>query len=374
MKKQRRLHTRHTLSKHLNILLKPKGWAPRACKVVDYSRGGMLLESQARENELPIPLDVDLSRGETAEISFSDPGQADQQTHTLSAQIVRVSESCVAVYFRNPKQEILDRLEDVVMRHVDKNSPPEDAAEPTEISDGTHRMVAVEAQTAADSSDLRRWVIPGALIGALILLSGIVFYISKLQGRVNALEEAVVQAVRSRGDVTVLRDLRNELGVLSARIGEVSDRVTEINQPTNVAEESSDTDVQRILETQQKQLDAVTNLVGKLQSRIDELARRGTTPSDAVAMPSAAPDAKTAGNGPWVVHLMSVEDPVALAKMKSKAEALGISAEEELVTVRGRQIRRLNVVGFASRSDAETFAKQAMDRLGLRDKPWVAKR
>jgi len=62
-----------------------------------------------------------------------------------------------------------------------------------------------------------------------------------------------------------------------------------------------------------------------------------------------------------------------IATMKSKAEALGMKPSEEVVSVRGRRITRLSVPGFASRPEAEAFADQAMAKLGLPDKPWVAR-
>ncbi|MDH3637642.1 MAG: SPOR domain-containing protein, partial [Gammaproteobacteria bacterium] len=126
-------------------------------------------------------------------------------------------------------------------------------------------------------------------------------------------------------------------------------------------------------------LDAVSDLLGKLQARLETVEKRKPVPVQAetqraparVASPAAT--SATPKDGPWVVHLMSSADPTVIARMKSKAEALGMQLSEEVVTVRGRTINRLNVPGFASRPEAEAFANQAMARLGLRDKPWVAR-
>jgi len=379
MSKERRLYPRYTLTTNLHILITPIGLAPRGCKVVDYSRGGILLESQARPDELPIPLDVDLSRGETAEVSLVDPTAPDRPQFNLSGQIVRVSETHVAVYFLNASQETIDRLEKVVMRHVEQK--PKIEAGPdrlrSEVMEARKRVPVTPPANLRNPIELGRWLVPAASVAALLLLAAIFFYVSELENRIDSLEDTLVASVQSRGDGTVLRDVRNELGVLGARVDEVGNGIDEVKQRVE-AVEARPAEVgagPKALSMQQKQLDAVSDLVGKLEARLETVEQRKPAPVQAPMRrkptPAAAPPEPTAG--PWVVHLMSSVDPTVIATMKSKAEALGMKPSEEVVSVRGRRITRLSVPGFASRPEAEAFADQAMAKLGLPDKPWVAR-
>ncbi|MDH3637667.1 MAG: PilZ domain-containing protein, partial [Gammaproteobacteria bacterium] len=285
MSKERRLYSRYTLTTNLHILITPIGLAPRGCKVVDYSRGGMLMESQARQDELPIPLDVDLSRGETAEVSFVDPSVPDRPKYSLSAQIVRVSETHVAVYFLNPAQETIERLEKVIMRHVEQK--PKRETGPDKLrrdgSEPRRRVPVTPVAQPKSQFELRRWLIPGASLGALLLLTAIVFYVSKLTDRIDSLEDTLVASVKSRGDGTVLRDVRNELGVLGARVDEVGNRISEVKQRVAAIEArpADAGDGPEALSTQQKQLDAVSDLLGKLQARLETVEKRKPVPVQA---------------------------------------------------------------------------------------------
>ncbi len=382
MSKERRLYPRYTLTSNLHILITPIGLAPRGCKVVDFSRGGMLLESQARKDELPVPLDTDLTRGETAEVSFVDATLPSRPKFSLNAQVVRVSDSHVAVYFVNASKETIDRLEQVVMRHVEHKPKPDmpSAKLSREGSTPPQRVRVSPPPPTRTQFDWNRWLIPVASLASLLVLAAVVLYVLKLRDRIDSLEDTLVAAVQARGDGgTVLRDVRNELGVLSARIEEAGGRINELKERVVAAEarpvDASDTEGER--GTQQKQLEAVSDLVGKLAVRVDTLERQRSSPAPQTR-PATAPqtgDVTTRPvSGPWVVHLISSVDPGVIARMKDRAQGiLKVELNESAVTVKGHRVNRLSASGFASRAEAEAFAAQAMARLGLRDKPWVAR-
>ncbi len=386
MSKERRLYPRYTLTTNLHVLITPIGLAPRGCKVVDYSRGGMLLESQAKPHELPIPLDVDLSRGETAEVSLVDSTAPDRPQLTISGQIVRVTEIHVAVYFLNASQETIDRLEKVVMQHVEKKPKKELGSERlrSQVKEGRKRPDVAPPTKLRNPIELGRWLIPAASVAGLLLLAATLFYVSELEDRIDSMEDTLVASVQARGDATVLRDIRNELGVLGARVDEVGDRINDVRQRVDAVEaRPAATDAGNGgLKTQQKQLDAVSDAVGKLQARLEAVEQPKPAPAraptrreanSAASPPAPVPPPAAPAAGPWVVHLMSSVDPGVIARMTSKAEALGIKPSQQTVTVRGRRITRLSVPGFETRSAAEAFAADAMAKLGLSDKPWVAR-
>ncbi len=117
MRAERRLYPRFSLDRSLNVLLKPKGTTARSFRVINFSRGGMLLENPLLRGKYAESRSIELAPGEPLELRFFDDTTAPPPP-VLLAKVVRVSGPQVAVEFDDPEAKDLDRLHGLVMRHV----------------------------------------------------------------------------------------------------------------------------------------------------------------------------------------------------------------------------------------------------------------
>lgn len=76
-------------------------------------------------------------------------------------------------------------------------------------------------------------------------------------------------------------------------------------------------------------------------------------------------------DGPYSVHLISVQDRQAAGRAEQSLKEQGYAASLDNVVVAGKTWYRVSIDGFATLADAESFREQAVSR-GLADSPWVA--
>jgi len=110
MENERRFYPRFQLATQLNVMVVARdAHSPVPCRVVDFSRGGMRLEVLYRAGDTPSLLSAD----DTLTIRFGrDP------SGEMEADMIRVSESELAIAFQDPDSKALDRLHGDVMKHV----------------------------------------------------------------------------------------------------------------------------------------------------------------------------------------------------------------------------------------------------------------
>ena len=94
----------------------------------------------------------------------------------------------------------------------------------------------------------------------------------------------------------------------------------------------------------------------------------------AVSEVEAALDRPAAGgDAPWVINLVSLYDTAAADRFASSAQSRGVRVEQNKVDVKGREVWRLQISGFATQQEARNFADSASAKLGLKE-VWVFKR
>ena len=87
--------------------------------MVNFSRGGMLLENPLLQGEYAKSRSIELSRDDLIDIQFFDDVQTPPPP-AVHATVVRVAGPQLAVQFVDPEAQDLDRLHVLVMRHVSR--------------------------------------------------------------------------------------------------------------------------------------------------------------------------------------------------------------------------------------------------------------
>ena len=80
-----------------------------------------------------------------------------------------------------------------------------------------------------------------------------------------------------------------------------------------------------------------------------------------------------AGSGPWRVNLVSLYDQAAADRFVAMADSKGVRVTQNRVTVKGREVWRLQISGFATQQEARAYGATVSEKLGLKD-VWVFKR
>ncbi len=383
MAAERRHYPRFTLASRLNVLLKPPGSTPRSYRVVNFSRGGLLLlEAQAQPHvrDSQPAHSPDLKAGQIVQIIFSDAPAGPDTKHVLEAAVVRLSEVHVGIRFSDPDSKVLDRLHAIVMRHV---GTEEARRQVGALLDAVRDDLAVDEPEQADEPGASppqmrlgesKTQAPGWLswtvIPALILLAVALVYLYRIDERLTAVEMAASSPAEPNPESSSIETLREELRVIESKAHQALSGVAALQNG------SANDDRFLVLETHKEQLaqlnSEVDALKGQLQSLQDKAANTAAPPANAGSQESAASQTKPAAS--WVVYVMSALNEGALVGMEDKLRQLGVSGEREVATVRGETRHRLLVSGFQSDADAQAFARQIQEQLELRDRPWVARR
>ena len=383
MSAERRLYPRFTLASRLNVLLEPPGSAPRSYRLVNFSRGGLLLlEAQAPALGGQGVHSPNLKPGQVARILFNDAQSGVDDKHGLEAAVVRVSDVNVAIQFVDPDSKVLDQLHAIVMRHVGTEEARQqvgaileevradlsldESGEENKLALPPEPMGYLGKSKGVQAPDWLTWMI----VPSLVLLAVALVYMYRLDERLTKLETNAVSRSERVIQSSSVEGLKNEVRMLSAKVDQALSMSAEL--------ESSDTNDERLLmlESHQEHLTQLSSEIDGLKGEIkgiqDQVARRPTP--QAKAAPRTKTETRAQSASLWVVYIMSAVNEGALAGMETKLKEVGVDAEREIVTVRGETRHRLLVPGFGSRTDAQAFAKQIREQLKLRDIPWVAKR
>jgi len=89
---------------------------------------------------------------------------------------------------------------------------------------------------------------------------------------------------------------------------------------------------------------------------------------------NAAPDRSPPGSdAPWVINLVSLYDKAAADGFMDRAKSKGVRVDQNRVTVKGKQVWRLQIAGFTTQQEARAYGATATEKLGLKE-AWVFKR
>jgi hypothetical protein len=74
-----------------------------------------------------------------------------------------------------------------------------------------------------------------------------------------------------------------------------------------------------------------------------------------------------------VINLVSLYDKAAADGFMDRAKSKGVRVDQNRVTVKGKQVWRLQIAGFTTQQEARAYGATATEKLGLKE-AWVFKR
>lgn len=212
----------------------------------------------------------------------------------------------------------------------------------------------------APESVVTRWFIPLAGLVVVLLIVMVAMHLSR-GGELNALKHEVA-ALRSQAETSNTDGLSAEIDRLAARVEGLTARLTDTTQ--------LNTDLQA-LEAEVVQQNETIEALGGRMDELEEASSRsgGEEPSTSPAGQTSQP----AGDGNWVVNLITVADSAAAEQVRKGLVEAGFEARVVPVTIDGKALRRVVVGGFDS-FEAATSASPAMkEHLELTDDPWITR-
>ena len=384
---------------------------PRGCRVRDFSQRGMLLQYDYDGN------DPGFDDGDTVAVRLSLRQADERKVVTLPATVRRVEPNGIGVEFQQPEARLLELLEPWRLDRPQLQEA-ELAADRSGIGNGDtagtvtrlirprprHRGSPGRAappvfggaghadRTAADNAARTPAAGPVPKPAAAALTDRRLFYVGLI-----ALVCATLILVLDFGDSAALKHRLSALEAGSrnhaAALSEMRDRFAAVGEPGQALADLS------------ARLDTLTVSVAALDGKLAvasprasfEAAAMEKTPhpdNDAsagpepVATPVAEPVVTAAAvreveavldapadapNGPWLINLVSLFDKAAADRFVATAESKGVRVTENRVTVKGREVWRLQIDGFATQQEARAYGATVSEKLGLKD-VWVFKR
>ena len=384
---------------------------PRGCRVRDFSQRGMLLQYDYDGK------DSAFDDGDTVAVRLSLRQADERKVVTLPATVRRVEQNGIGVEFQQPEARLLELLEPGRFDRPQLQEA-ELAADRTGIGNGDtagtvtrlirprprHRGSAGRAappvfgtaghtdRTPADAAARTPAASPVPKPDAAALADRRLFYIGLV-----ALVCAILVLILDFGDSARLKHRLSALEAgnrnHAAALSEMRDRFAAVSEPGQALAELNE------------RVDTLTVSVAALDGKLAAASPRASfeaaamekTPhpdNDAgagpepVATPVAEPVATAAAvreveavldapaaarNGPWVINLVSLYDKAAADRFVAAAETKGVRVSENRVTVKGREVWRLQISGFAEQQDARAYGVTVSEKLGLKD-VWVFKR
>ncbi len=376
---------------------------PRGCRVRDFSPRGMLLQ-----------YDYD---GNTASFDDGDPiavrlslRQADErEIVTLPSTVRRVDQNGIGVEFIRAEPRLLELLEPY---RLDSQRTQPAALESNGVqtvhagSGGSVARLAASryrsrgaggaatadapgvsgtAQTAAEGAgrgmrtveEHSRKLFYVGLFSLIVAAAILVFDFADsaaVKDRLSTLEATASDQAsllgEMRGEFSVADSRGSELDALNIRMealagsvsaleGRLSPRVAQHQTDAGGAPQAPTADGPNGAEREQRaDLAAAETLEAPARQALAAAAQREPQPHSDL---------------PWLINLVSSHDKVAADHFVARARSKDIPVEQNRVRVRGKDVWRLQVTGFASESEARAYGALARDKLGL-DDIWVFRR
>lgn len=227
-------------------------------------------------------------------------------------------------------------------------------------SAGVHAKLRQAVQV--DKSVVERWFLPFAVLILILLVTGMALYIAR-SSQLSALEHQVA-ALSEQAAIT---SPDAELGRLEARVEALGD-------PANAVDDMH-AEIQALrsaVTEQNNKIEVLTGRLDKLGQPSSPSGGAGSQSSDAGASGSQSAQAsEQAGNGDWVINLITVADRAAAETFQKRLDNLGVDSRIEVVTLEDKSLQRVVVPGFDSRQAAENAGADLRKRLELSDDPWI---
>ena len=380
---------------------------PRGCRVRDFSQRGMLLQYDYDGN------DSGFDAGDTVAVRLSLRQTDERKVVTLPATVRRVEQNGIGVEFQQPEARLLELLEPWRL-----DRPQQQEADRTGVGHGDtagtvtrlirprprHRGSAGRAappvfgaagradRTPADVAAPTPAAGPVPKPAAPALTDRRLFYVGLV-----SLVSAMLILVLDFGDNAGLKHRLSALEAGSrnhaAALSEMRDRFAAVGEPGQALADLN------------ARLDTLTVSVAALDGKLAAAAPRASfeaaamennlhPENDATASPepaatpvpvpaataAAARDVEAvldrpaeAGSGPWLINLVSLYDQAAADRFVATADSKGVRVTQNRVTVKGREVWRLQISGFATQQEARAYGATVSEKLGLKD-VWVFKR
>lgn len=384
---------------------------PRGCRVRDFSQRGMLLQYDYDGN------DTILNEGDTVTVRLSLRQADERKVVTLPATVRRVEQNGIGVEFQQPEARLMDLLEPWRLDRP-RAQEAELEADRTSIGNGDaastvtrlirprprHRGPAGRAanplfggaghadRPTADTGNRTASARPVRETGAALLTDRRLFYIglvslvcatliliidgadsARLKHRLSALEAG------SRNHADALSEMRDRfaavsapgqaLADLNARVETLAVSVAALDGKLAAAAPRASFEAAAMEKTPHLDNDPSAS-----HKPVAPPVPEQTATAAAVREVEAVLDTPAdAANGPWLINLVSLYDKAAADRFVATAESKGVRATQNRVTVKGRDVWRVQISGFATQQEARAYGATASEKLGLKD-VWVFKR
>lgn len=209
-----------------------------------------------------------------------------------------------------------------------------------------------------DQDVVARWFIPVAALIFVLLIVNTVMHLSRGE-ELDTLQREVT-ALRSQAEASNNSELSAELDGILAQVEGIGERLDAIDELNS--------DLQALQGEVARQNDAIETLGG----RMDEL-EQASSRSGGGASPAPGAVQGSAGDGGWVVNLITVADSDAAEQFRKKLADAGVEARVVPVTIDDRNLQRVVVPGFESFEAAADAAPALKNRLALSDDPWITR-
>jgi hypothetical protein len=383
---------------------------PRGCRVRDFSQRGMLLQYDYDGN------DATFSDGDTVTVRLSLRQDHERKVVTLPSTVRRVEDNGIGVEFHQPEAQLLELLEPYRLdrRRVEEAALEADRTGKVNGSGtssvtrllrprGRHRVLsgrppapapggswhadrptAHAAARTADAGLAREHGAPALsdrrlfYVGLVTLVCAALIVIidfadnAALKRRLSALE------TDSRNHAAALSGMGNRLSTVDRPVQELAD----LNARVETLAVSVAALEGRLAPVARGQSIEVAGMEKAAAAVAD-----ASVPEKSIVSPR--PEAKTAGSvgeveaaldkpvagsdADWVINLVSLYDKAAADRFMSTAKSKGVRVDQNEVTVKGRQVWRLQITGFTTHQEARAYAAGVSEKLGLKD-VWVFKR
>jgi cell division septation protein DedD len=380
---------------HLDIALLDDRAMPRGCQVCDVSQGGMRLQFD------PPVANGTFETSATVKVRVSVKQGEERTVLLFPASVRRVEEKGLGIEFHKPSAELTQLLKPY---RLDKPETVEAAVTPAAVA-GQEATGGAQPPAAAQPARPPYRPAPAAGVRLAQRLAAVRKAMARA-GSPRAAPTTQTDAAASPGDHRILQLGLASLAVAAAIIvfelattASTSRRLSALEQAASQQAATlaslqirltADKGQDRQLTGLHTRVNELTVAVAALES--GQLARSGDTattgvpppnhiqPADAAGeerplriTPGAAAAQSPAGDGPWVLNLVSLFDQAAANDFVGKARSSGIPVEQNQMLVKGKPVWRLQVSGFASREAARRYAEANKNKLGVKN-VWIFKR
>jgi len=376
---------------------------PKGCRVRDFSQRGMLLQYEYDGNA------TRFDEGDSVTVRLSLRQQDERKVVTLPATVRRVEQNGIGVEFLQPQEHLLALLESFrldqpaamealrvgagngdsggtvapliaarVRPRVRGSRPPLRAparAEGQESGTAPASAARRAAEFVAPVLGERRLFYTGLVSLLCAVLIVIIDFADNagLKSRLSTLEadsrkhSAALSGMGNR--LSSLDEPGQELADLNARVETLAVSLASLEGRLAPVARRESIDVA----VMEKAVSEVGGASAPVQTPAAPVAKTGAAAA-AVGEVEAALDGPAAGgDAPWVINLVSLYDKAAADQFVSRAQSKGVRVEQNKVAVKGRDVWRLQISGFATQQQARDFADGATEKLGLKE-VWVFKR